>query len=154
MLLKENFSENSNIEYKLESSKEDNSIYSYREIFGDFMKSEASLDKSEITELINMMFRFQTRTGCSFKIEEYIGSVFILTDPNKLCSSDVESFFSRNQDISGKIWLTPIPKNKKILNVYEDCFKSRRVPNPPYISNCCLIDIVKRPKSVSFILDS
>ena len=50
-----------------------------------------SLDKEELSSLINLMFRFSQSTGSNFKIEEYDDMVFILTDVNKLSQNDRRS---------------------------------------------------------------
>jgi len=112
------------------------------------------LDKDEITELLNMMFRFHLRTGSYFKIEEYAESVFILTDINKLLHTDVDYFHRKNQHICNKIWFTQISSNKKLVNMYEDCPKQRRVYYPPYDKGCHFLNILGRTQSMSFILDS
>jgi len=112
------------------------------------------LDKDEITELINMMFRFQLRTGSEFKIEEYAESVFVLTDINKLTGGDVASFHRKNHHICNKIWFAQISPSKQLVNVYEDCPKTRRIYYPPYNKGCHFLNILNRTQSISFILDN
>lgn len=112
------------------------------------------LDKTEVTDLLNMMFRFSLRTGSKFKIEEYAESVFILTDIAKLIHADVAYFHRRNHHICNKIWFTQIPSNKEIVNIYEDCPKKRRLYYPPYEKGCHFLNILHRTQSMSFILDS
>lgn len=125
-----------------------------KEYLVGYMTWDIPLNKYEIIELINMMFRFQTRTGCSFKIEEYPDTIHVLTDPNKLCFKDVDHFFRRHSYLANKIWFNTLPNDKHILNIYEDCYNSRQIKEAPYLKYHCLEDIVKRPQSVSFILDS
>jgi len=130
-----------------------------RELLGEFPKMGHTmemepLDKSEATDLLNMMFRFHLRTGSNFKIEEYAESVFILTDINKLINTDVDYFHRKNQHICNKIWFTQLSYNKKIVNMYEDCPKKRQVYYPPYDKGCHFLSILSRTKSMSFILDS
>ena len=112
------------------------------------------LDKNEITDLINMMFSFYLKTGSLFKIEEYAESVYILTDVAKLTSKDIFYFFKKNQDICTRIWFTQIPSHKKILNIYEDCPRKRRIYYPSYAKSFSFLKILNRTQSISFILDS
>lgn len=112
------------------------------------------LDKTEATDLINMMSRFQIKTGSPFKIEEYAESVFILTDIGKLTGSDVNYFYKKNSHICNKIWFTQISPNKKVVNIYEDCPKKRRVYYAPYSRDCHFLNILSRTQSMSFILDN
>ena len=111
------------------------------------------LDKEELGELMNMMFRFHLRTKSYFKIEEYAESTFILTDVDKLEASDLKSFHRRNQRISHKIWFTQVPPNKRLVNVYEDCAKQRKLYYPPYTEGYNFMNILSRTQSMSFILD-
>jgi len=124
--------------------------------FPERVDISASLDKAEITDLLNMMFRFQLRTGSPFKVEEFPDQVVILTDLPKLQSSDVLSFFKRNRYICGKISFFQIPPYKKITNIYEDCGKKgrRKMIVSPYPRDCPIDRIVHRTSSISFILDS
>jgi len=129
-----------------------------RQYLGEFQMGHTMemepLDKTEATDLLNMMSRFQLRTGSPFKIEEYAESVFILTDINKLIGSDVSSFYTKNKHICNKIWFTQISLNKVIVNIYEDCPKKRRVYYPPYEKGCHFLNILNRTQSMSFILDN
>lgn len=125
-----------------------------RQFLGSFRQYEASSSKGEITDIINMMFRFFTRTGSIFKIEEYLENIIILTETSKLLSSDVSFFIKKNRIISKKIFFSDLPKNKEIYNIYEDCFKNRSITRSPYEPSYSIFDIRDRSNSVSFILDS
>ena len=111
-----------------------------------------SLDKQEITDLLNMMFRFHLRTGSYFKIEEYSNSVDILTDIDKLLGSDLNSFKKKNFDIIANIFFVQLPSYKKLVNLYEDCSKRGKIYSP-YTKKHRFMDILNRPLSVNFILD-
>jgi len=115
---------------------------------------EEPLDKSEVTDMLNMMFRFHLRTGIYFKIEEYIDSIFILTDINKIIHKDIDYFHRRHRHICNKIWFTPLSPDKTLVNVYEDCPKQRRVYYPSYARSSHFLNILGRTQSMSFILDS
>ena len=111
------------------------------------------LDKEEVIDLTNMMFRFQMRSGAAFKIEEYGDCVFILTDINKLTRNDVASFHKKNRYICNKIWFTQISASKKLVNAYEDCPRNRQMYYPPYAKGCHFLDILNRTQSMHFILN-
>jgi len=130
-----------------------------REYLGEFPKRGHEmrmepLDKDEITDLMNMMFRFHIRTGSYFKIEEYAEATFILTDVAKLIGSDLKSFHRKNYNMAHKIWFTQISPHKKLVNVYEDCPKQRQVYYPPYQEGYNFMNILNRTQSMSFILDN
>lgn len=112
------------------------------------------MDKGEVIDLMNMMFKFHLRTGALFKIEEFADQVFILTDVDLLMGSDVETFYRRNQDIARKIWFTDMPSEKILVNAYEDCPKNRHQYYSPYSSAHNLFSILNRTQSMSFILGS
>jgi len=111
-------------------------------------------DKGEVIDLMNMMFKFQLRTGSFFKIEEYAEQTYILTEVDLLLGSDVKCFYKRNQDIASQIWFTQLSSDKKLINAYEDCPKTRRQYYASYSTGCNFMQILGRTQSMSFILDS
>lgn len=112
------------------------------------------LDKCEVIDLINMMFKFQRRTGSLFKIEEYAEQTHVLTDVDLLLGSDLECFYKRNRDIAHQIWFTQLPLDRDVYNVYEDCPKTRRQYYASYTSGYNFMNILNRTQSMSFILSS
>ena len=128
-----------------------------RQILGEFVghtMEMQSLDKNEITEILNMMFRFHLRTGSYFKVEEYAETVFILTDVKKLLGKDLASFHRKLPRISDQIWFTQLPDHKTLVNFYEDCPKKRQIYYAPYEKGTHFLNILNRTQSMSFILES